>query len=115
MQRYFNNFINIYTCYIPNLWIEKEIRFVLWRTGIKRPPVGVQAGDIHINRLQKAGEAEEELGGVVGDHDDPVDGMAGSEEKTGKDHDVADEEECAADGDQLALERVEGKTGNGTG
>ncbi len=70
---------------------------------------------MHINKLQKAGETEKELGGVVGDHDDPVDGAAGSEEEAGKDHHVADEEECAADGDQLALEGVKCETGNCTG
>ena len=64
--------------------------------------------------LHKAREAEEELGGVVGDHNEPVDGTAGSEKESGKDHHVADEEECAADGNQLALESIKGETGDRT-
>ena len=75
----------------------------------------MQAGILHINKLQKAGEAEKELGGVVGDHDGPVDGAAGGEEEAGENHHVADEEERAADGDQLALESVKGETGDCTG
>ena len=96
------------------MWIEKEIRSVLWRIGIKRPP-GFAGGDMHINKLQKAGEAEKELGGIVGDHDEPVDRTAGGEEEAGEDHHIADEEERAADGDQLALESIKGETGNSTG
>ena len=53
----------------------------------------------------QAGDAEEQLGGVVGDHDDPVHGFAGGVERTVKQDVVADEEQRAAAGDQDSLDR----------
>ena len=52
----------------------------------------------------QAGDAEEKLGGVVGDHNDPVDGFAGGVECTVEQDVVADEEQCTAARDQDSLE-----------
>ena len=41
--------------------------------------------------------------------------MGSGEKQTGQNHDIADIEESAAKGDQLSLQGIQGKTGNGTG
>ena len=56
--------------------------------------------------LHQTRDANQELRGIVKNHDRPVDRAVGGEEKTAENKGVADEKESASQGDQLALERM---------
>lgn len=58
---------------------------------------------------------DKQLGGIVGDHDRPVSGAAGRKEDAAADHGIAEEEERAADRDELPTKRMPGKRADGAG
>ena len=55
------------------------------------------------------------MGGIVSNHNGPVDSTAGSEENPAADHRITQEEKRSADGDELALKRITGQARNGAG
>ena len=63
----------------------------------------------------QAGNAEQQLGGIIQNHDHPVDSPVGGKQETAADHGIADKKQRSADGNQLALKHVAGKTAQGTG
>ena len=76
----------------------------------KRRPLADASGFINAEESDiQAGDAEEELGSIVSDHDDPADGFPGSIEIPVKQDIVADKEQCTAAGDQDAIQGTGGQ------